>query len=51
MAGRGLHKLERVRDAINAVELPLIIADATIPRHLRICSAEPLISSVGPYQL
>jgi short subunit dehydrogenase-like uncharacterized protein len=53
MAGRSLHKLKRVRDAISAADTPLIIADASDPTSLAdmLRRTTSVISSVGPYQL
>jgi short subunit dehydrogenase-like uncharacterized protein len=53
IAGRSLHKPERVRDAISVADPPPIIADASDPTALAdmLGRTTSVISSVGPYQL
>ncbi|MBR1215158.1 saccharopine dehydrogenase NADP-binding domain-containing protein [Bradyrhizobium sp. JYMT SZCCT0180] len=53
MAGRSLHKLAAVRDAIGApADTPLIVADADDPASLKamVGQTRSMISTVGPYQ-
>jgi len=54
LAGRSLHKLASVRDAIGApADTPLIVADASDPASLKamVDQTKSVISTVGPYQL
>jgi short subunit dehydrogenase-like uncharacterized protein len=53
LSGRSLSKLEEVRVALGAPDLPLVIADASDPASLRALTerAAVVISTVGPYQI
>jgi len=53
LAGRSLSKLEQVRDAIDAGDIPLVEADASDPGSLEAMAASTrvVVTTVGPYQL
>jgi short subunit dehydrogenase-like uncharacterized protein len=53
MAGRSMDKLKSVRDAIDAADTPLIVADAGDGASLKamIDQTQSVLTTVGPYQL